>query len=425
MFSRVTMVAVCLMFGMAAVQAAGQTPPEPPSGWTIGADGVVFATVDRQTGPRGNTSDCRNAPSCQEGRFVSQNWMMVMGMRPLGRGMLTLTGMLTAEPVTVGLAGYPELFQEGEAYRGLQVTDHQHPHDLLMQLSAAWRLPLGERSGLTIAGGPVGEAALGPVAFMHRPSAAENPTAPLSHHMFDSTHMSTGVVLAGFDRGQITIEGSIFRGREPDEDRYDVDFGPLDSWSTRVWFRPGEWTVQGSYGFLHEPEELEPGDQRRSNASVSWLRQRESRYTAATAAYGQNVREFVTTHATLLELTHQFGGTSVYSRFENLTVETEILLIPQQVHRPHPNEFVDPITVITAGAVRDVAEIRGFTIGVGGDLSAYRVPELLQATHGEHPMSFHFFVRVRPPAIGGRMWNMTMGQPMGGGEDQHHHGMTH
>src|SRR2546423_1585837 len=98
---------------------------------------------------------------------------MTMGMRPLGRGLLTLIGMLSAEPATVGAAGYPETLQEGEAYRGLQMTDHQHPHDLAMQLSASWRLALGERIGLTIAGGPVGEATLGPVAFMHRPSAAE------------------------------------------------------------------------------------------------------------------------------------------------------------------------------------------------------------------------------------------------------------
>jgi hypothetical protein len=402
----VAAVACVLVSGTAAAQS---TPSDPPSPWNVSADGVVFATVDRQTGPRGAT------------QVVSQNWAMLMGMRPLGGGMLTLAGMLSAEPLTVGLAGYPEIFQEGEAYHGLQVTDHQHPHDLLMQLSAAWRLPLGDRAGFTVAGGPVGEAALGPVAFMHRPSAAENPTAPLSHHIFDSTHIVTGVAMIGFDRGPIAIEGSIFRGREPDEDRYDVDFGALDSWSTRVWLRPGsEWTMQASYGFLHEPEQLEPGDQRRANASASWLRQRDSGYTAVTAAFGQDAREFSTVHATLLELTHQTGGTSIYSRFENLTVETEILLIPQIVHRPHPGEFVDPITAITGGVVRDLAAIRGFTVGIGGDLTAYRVPDLLQFTHGEHPMSFHVFLRVRPPAIGGRMWNMTMGQTMSGDEHGHH-----
>ena len=278
-----------------------------------------------------------------------------------------------------------------------------------------------------MAGGPVGEAALGPVAFMHRPSSAENPTAPLSHHIFDSTHISTGVLMLGLDRGPLAIEGSIFRGREPDENRYDLDFGALDSWSVRLWFRPGpEWTIQGSHGFLHEPEQLEPGDQRRTNGSVSWLRQRESGFTAATFAAGWNARRFSTVHALLLELTHQWGRTSLYSRFEDLTVETEILLFPEVVHRPHPGELVDPIKALTTGIVRDVADVHAFKVGIGGDAVFYGVPDLLQFTHGTRPVSFHVFVRVRPPSRGGRMWNMTMGQAMSEADPMSGHaGMMH
>jgi hypothetical protein len=256
---------------------------------------------------------------------------------------------------------------------------------------------------------------------MHRPSSSENPTAPLSHHIFDSTHTSTGVLTVGLDRKPFAIEGSYFRGREPDEDRYDLDFGALDSWSARLSFRPGRaWTIQGSYGFLHEPERLEPGDQRRTNGSVSWFRQRGAGFTAVTAAVGRDVRRFSTIHALLLELTHQAGRTSLYGRFEDLTVETEILLFPEQVHRPHPGELVDPIQAFTAGIVRDIADVHGFKVGIGGDLMFYGVPKILQLLYGEHPVSAHVFVRVRPPAHGGRMWNMTMGQPMGG-----HDGMTH
>jgi hypothetical protein len=383
--------------------------------WNLGFDGVVFGTLNRQGGLRGDTE------------FVSQNWFMGMASRRTGRATLTLTGMLSAEPLTAGNRGYSEIFQTGETFRGLQITDHQHPHDLLMQLSAAWRIPLGSRSGLTIAGGPRGEAALGPVAFMHRPSSSENPSAPLSHHVFDSTHVSTGVVMVGVDRGPLALEGSWFRGREPDENRYDLEMGRLDSWSARLWFRPGrEWTIQGSHGFLHEPEQLEPGDQRRTNTSVSWLRQHASGFTALTAAVGRNERTFSTVHALLLELTHQVGRTSVYSRFEDLTVETEILLLPSIVHRPHPGELVDPIRTLTAGTVRDVAAVGGFTVGIGGDVSIYGVPEILQFTHGARPVSWHLFLRVRPPSRGGRMWNMTMGQPMEGHEAMPgHEGMIH
>jgi hypothetical protein len=401
----VVLVVVWAFVSGAAVVALAQSPIEPDHehmspdasdpGWQLMLDGAIFATFDHQGGRRG----------AQE--FEAQNWFMAMGTHRLPRGTLTLTGMLSAEPFTVGIAGYSEIFQEGEAYNNLQVTDRQHPHDLFMQLAAEWRVPLGERVNLTLAGGPRGE-----------------PTAPLSHHIFDSTHTASGVVTAGLDRGPLAIEGSVFRGREPDQYRYDLEFGALDSWSARVWFRPNkEWAFQASHGYLHEPEQLEPGDQRRTNGSVSWFRQRSSGFTAVTVAAGWNARDYSTVHALLAEVTHQEGATSVYSRFEDLTVETEILLFPEVVHRPHPGELVDPIREITSGMVRDVANVRGFHMGVGADVVFYSVPALLQFTHGAHPVSYHVFLRVRPPARGGRMWNMTMGQTsegeMGDGEAMH------
>jgi hypothetical protein len=384
-------------------------PSESTPAWTPAIDGQLFATFNDQGGARGDT------------QLRSQNWLMGMASRPVAAGTLTFSGMITAEPLTVGAAGYSEILQEGEAYHGRQITDHQHPHDLLMQLAAAWRMPLSDRTTFTLAGGPVGEAALGPVAFMHRASSAENPTAPLSHHIFDSTHTVEGVVLGRLDRGPVSVEGSIFRGREPDENRYDLDLGALDSWSTRVWLRLHPvWTLQASYGFLHEPEQLEPGDQRRTNASASWFRQRGSDYTAITAAVGWNARQYSTVHAVLVEGTHHVGRTSLYGRYEDLTVETEILLFPEQLHRPHPGELVDPVQAFTAGAVRDVATMKGLSWGVGGDATFYRLPPLLQITHDPHPVSFHLFLRIVRASPGDRMWNMTMA-----GHSAEHGGMVH
>jgi hypothetical protein len=379
---------------MAAMQAIGHREA---NGWHAAFDAMAFLTFNVQGGARGKT------------QVGSQNWIMGVLTRDAGRAALDVTTMLSAEPLTVGAAGYSEIFQEGEAYRGLQVTDRQHPHDLLMQLSAAWRMPVARNTTFTIAGGPVGEAALGPVAFMHRPSSAENPTAPLSHHVFDSTHVSEGVVLGRIERGPLALEGSVFHGREPDEHRYDLDLGKLDSWSVRGWFRPRpSWTIQVSHGFLHEPEQLEPGDQRRTNASVSWLDQHGSGYTAVMIAVGRIDRTYSVVGSFLGEATHRVGRTSLYGRFERLSVETEILLFPQVVHRPHPGELVDPVGALTAGAVRDVASIRTLLVGVGADVSVYNPPPLLQITHGDRPVSFHLFVRIaRPPDR--RMWNMTMG----------------
>jgi hypothetical protein len=380
--------------------AAGPEDAASTPGWTGHVDGVVFGTFNNQGGRRGDTD------------FRSQNWFMVMGTRPLGPGIFSTAAMLSAEPFTVGSAGYSEIFQEGESYHGLQITDRQHPHDVFMQLSAAWRVPLGDRSSVTFAGGPVGEAALGPVPFMHRPSSRENPTAPLSHHVFDSTHIVHGVATIRADHGPVAVETSAFYGREPDEHRYDLEFGPLDSWSVRAWVTPSpDWTIQVSHGFLHQPELLEPGNQRRTNASVSWFKRRPSGFTAAIAAVGWNERQYSTVGATLVELTQRTGLTSLYTRFERTTVETEILLLPQIIHVPHPGELVDPIVAFTAGGIRDFARFRGLTMGGGGDVVFYGVPPLLQVTHGSHPVSFHLFVRLTRASWEGKMMNGTMAAP--------------
>ena len=126
-----------------------------------------------------------------------------MAERPAGTGRLRFTLMLSLEPATLGADGYREIFQVGETLDDLPLIDRQHPHDFLMQAAVVWRTPLGRGYSLTLAGAPVGEPALGPVTFMHRASAFENPTAPLAHHTFDSTHIAMGVLTAGLDRGRV------------------------------------------------------------------------------------------------------------------------------------------------------------------------------------------------------------------------------
>jgi hypothetical protein len=211
------------------------------------------------------------------------------------------------------------------------------------------------------------------------------------------------------------VEGSIFHGREPDEHHYDLEFGALDSWSARVWLRPKPgWLIQASHGFLEEPEELEPGDQRRSNVSVSWSRHRSTGFTAITAAFGRNRRPFSSLDSFLVEGTHKAVKSSFYARFENTEVETEILLFPQVVHVPHPGELVDTVRALTIGAVRDVVTIRAFVIGIGGGVTFHGVPPLLQNTHDAHPVSFQLFVRAARFDLTRRMWDMTMAQHAGG-----------
>lgn len=370
-------------------------------GWQLMQDGIVFANFNHQGGPRGGDE------------LVVPNWWMGMASRETPRGRLTFSGMLSLDPATVGKDGYREIFQAGEALDGRPLIDRQHPHDLFMQLAAIWRMPVTSSTGFTLAGAPAGEPALGPVAFMHRASAADNPTAPLGHHTFDSTHIAFGVVTAAVDHGPFVLEGSVFNGREPDEDRWDFDFGRLDSFSGRLWFRPNkEWEFQASSGRLKSPEELEPGNIVRSTLSASWTRKNGASIASATAGFGLNNTDHGGRSAFFAEGARRADRNTLYARFEALQVETA-LLQDDRVPEGASADLRDPVVAFTLGGVRDFLNLRGFEGGIGADVTFYGVPDALRPIYTSHPVSFHVFFRLRPPAGWmGRMWNMRMSQPM-------------
>jgi len=369
------------------------------SGWHVMQDGVLFGVFNQQGGPRGDTE------------FKAPNWWMGEASHEIRSSRLTLKAMLSLDAATEGRSGYAELFQVGETLDGRPLVDRQHPHDLFMQLAAVWRVPLGDRTGLTLAGAPVGEPALGPVAFMHRASVAEYPFAPLSHHTFDSTHIAFGVVSAAVDRGPFVLEASIFNGREPDDNRWDFDFGALDSYSARLWIKPADrWEFQVSTGHLTHPEALEEGNVQRTTASGSWFAQEGSDYTAVTAGYGINVTEHGNRQAGFLEATRRRGAIALFGRAEVLQVETALLL--QDATIAPTTEAAgasDVVGAFTAGMERDVLSWRGFSGGVGAAFTVYAVPPALKSAYTDNPLSFQLFFRLRPPAGAmGRMWNMRM-----------------
>jgi hypothetical protein len=209
-------------------------------------------------------------------------------------------------------------------------------------------------------------------------------------------------------------EGSVFRGREPDEDRYDIDSGALDSWAARLWYRPSaSWAAQISHGFLKQPERLEPGNMHRTTASLSWQRERGSRMAAITMLVGHNKRTYTDLTAFLSEATLPWGRQALYARAELLQVETEHLLFPSVVHTPHPGELVDRLGAYTLGGIRDLLAGHPVDLSIGGDVTFYSVPDRLRPFYGTNPVSIHVFVRVKPPAGAmGRMVNMTMMRPM-------------
>ena len=156
--------------------------------WEVMAHGFVFGQYDHQNGPRGDD------------QLGSLNWTMLMASRELAGGHFQARTMLSLDPATVTSKGYPLLLQTGEAFGGEPLHDRQHPHDFFMELGVLYQREFNHRIAWSLYAAPSGEPALGPVAFMHRPSAMDNPAAPLGHHWQDATHVSFGVVTAGYSR---------------------------------------------------------------------------------------------------------------------------------------------------------------------------------------------------------------------------------
>jgi hypothetical protein len=216
-------------------------------GWSLMVHGIVAPLYDTQGGPRGDD------------QFNVINWGMLTARRPLSGGWLALRAMVSADPWTVGAKGYPLLLQSGESYRGAPLVDRQHPHDLWIELAALWERPLAANLAASFYLAAVGEPALGPPAFQHRPSAESDPFAPLGHHWQDATHITYGTMTAGLFSRAVKLEASAFNGREPDARRTDFDFRTIDSYSVRVAANPGpRWSLSAWYAYLDTPEELHP-----------------------------------------------------------------------------------------------------------------------------------------------------------------------
>lgn len=367
--------------------------------WMIMAHGDLKAGFNHQGGPRGVN------------KAESQNWFMLMAERDAGPGRLMLRGMFSAEPATTPRRGFPELFQTGETFKGRPIIDAQHPHDLFMELAAAYNIKLSENVALNFYGGPVGEPALGPVAFMHRMSAAENPAAPLGHHWQDSTHIAHGVITAGVTAWRFRIESSLFHGAEPDETRWDIEMGKLDSWSGRIWFTPTpNWAVQFSYGHLVHPEAIEPGNLKRLTASVSYNRAWEDGNWATSLIWGRNHERAGNSNSYLVESTANFVDKNyLYTRLE--LVDKPGLLEENIFGRRGLDQFqfvggrIEPgplferffrVGAFTFGGVRDIVADPKLRVGIGADVTFYHVPDGLKAVYGSSPTSFHVFLRIRP-----------------------------
>jgi hypothetical protein len=356
--------------------------------WLLMLHGFGFVQYDTQGGPRGDD------------QFGSLNWAMLMASRDLLGGRFQARTMLSLDPATVTKRGYPLLLQSGETYRGQPLVDRQHPHDFWMELAVMYERALARDIGVTVYAAPSGEPALGPVAFMHRPSAMDNPVAPLGHHWQDATHISFGVLTAGVFGQHWKLEGSAFNGREPNEERWGFDRLRLDSYAGRFTMHMhSSWVVSAGYGFLKSPEASNPSESmHRVTASVLHGRKLGMDGQIATSViWGANRHSGRTTHSALAETEAVLDRrNTILGRVELVQKSTEDLVLPTGPGGFAPDSTFT-VAAVSVGYIREVLRSSRTTLGVGLQAGLTIVPTALDPVYGSRtPVGGMLFVRIRP-----------------------------
>jgi Heavy metal binding domain len=330
-------------------------------------------------------------------RIDAPNWFMGMFSRPLwNNAQFGSRLMMSLDPLTEGGRGYPLLFQTGEVWNGEPLHDRQHPHDLFDELSFSLSQKFEHDLSAYFYFGYPGEPALGPPAFMHRPSAMDDPDAPIGHHWQDSTHITFGVATLGAQWRNVKLEGSIFTGREPDEDRYDFDRPRFDSYSGRLSWNPTRnLALQVSYGYIKSPEELHPETKiHRTTASAIYnLPLGRDTNWSNTFVWGQNnATKEGKTQSFLIESNYQRGRNTVYFRWERVQKSGHELVLNEAAHTR-----IFPVAAYTLGYVRDLSHGNGFDIGLGTQFTINNRPDTLDRYYGDDlGYAFEFFLRIRP-----------------------------
>ena len=382
--------------GTSANPAAWQMPMIMKSfgSWNSMFMGQAFLNDTQQSGP------------CGGDKLYSTNWFMGNISHRLGhKGAIAVQTMLSLEPATVTDRRYPLLFQTGETAYGKPIVDGQHPHDFVMSLALEYAYAFTEKTILELYAAPVGDPALGPVAYPHRASAMEMPQATLGHLWEDSTHIANDVVTAGLAFKKFRVEASGFHGEEPNEARWNIDSGAIDSWSARLWFFPSEnWAAQVSAGRLTHPEALEAGDQVRTTASVAYAKPIGDESWSSTLIWGRKhstdtkrntnsytlesvlpikSRNFVTARAELVDKDELFAG------------EPEV-----EEYLDHYYGSTFRIGAYTFGYTRDFNIFRNIQTGVGANVEFYTLPDAIKPYYGDRPVGGNIFIRAR---LKGRM----------------------
>ena len=357
--------------------------------WNPMIMGQGFLVDTQQSGPRGGD------------KFYAPNWFMGSAEHKLGGGSFMFQSMLSLDPATITHERYPLLFQTGETAYGVPLVDAQHPHDFVMSIGMHYAHPLGEDTMIQLYYAPVGDPALGPVAFPHRASASELPQATLGHHWQDSTHIADNVATIALKHKWLRLEASGFYGTEPDENRWNFDWGPMNSYSGRLSVLPSKnWMAQVSAGRITKPERQAEGDVVRITASLHYTRPMADGSAWSTSLiWGRNhdIASQYNLNSYLLESVYPLTKKNFLTGRIELVDKDELFAndpaIEHQLERTAGSTF--RIQAYTVGYTRDIGTFKNVEAGLGANVTAYAIPSAIEPFYGDHPHGANIYLRLR------------------------------
>ena len=357
--------------------------------WMLNFMADAFVTDIQQSGPRGAD------------KFYSTNAFMGSAEHSLGGGAFQFTLMVSLEPATITEREYPLLFQTGETAFGKPIVDGQHPHNFVMGAGVHYARPIGEGAIFEAYFAPVGDPALGPVAYPHRASTAEIPQAPIGHHWEDSTHISYEVATVGLKYKLLRWEASGFHGAEPNENRWNIGAGAMDSWATRLSVFPtANWAAQVSVGRLTHPEALEPGDVVRTTASVEYSRPLEGAEWSTSFVFGRNhdTATGAGTNALLAESVIPLRRENFFTGRWELVDKDDLFATQPAVEQQLLNSVGTTtfrIGEYTLGYTRYFPLWSPIATGIGANFSTYTLPEAIVPFYGARPFGVNFYLHFQ------------------------------
>ncbi|HLH41785.1 MAG TPA: hypothetical protein VKV74_02275, partial [Bryobacteraceae bacterium] len=205
---------------------------------------------------------------------------------------------------------------------------------------------------------------------------------------------------AGIQHKWVKLEASGFYGTEPGENRWTVDWGPMNSYSARLWVFPNRsWAAQASVGRLAHPERESPGDIVRTTASISYSRRMGDHAWSTSWIWGRNhqILNGRNLNSYLLESVYPIGTRNFATGRIELVDKDDLFAdqpeLEQELDRRAGSTF--RVQEYLAGYTRDIVADDHLEAGLGFNVSLFAIPPAIQPYYGSHPAAGSVFLRVR------------------------------